>query len=74
MKVRFIQVGAGKKTWEAELRGLSYRELFNAVKKAHALGSRGIDFDYDDENRRGTIWVGGMRCVGAFEVLDAEAA
>lgn len=69
MKVRFSEVGRDKRSWESELADLSYGELLRAVKKAGALGSRGIDFDFNDETQRGLIWVGGFRPVGAFEVL-----
>lgn len=64
MKVRFINVGKDKKSWEAETDGeLSYNWLYGQVKKHSALFSSGIDF-YED----GSI-TAGFRTVGRFEVI-----
>lgn len=61
MKVRFIEVGRNKKSWEAEYDGeLNYNWLYMQAKKA--LMSSDIDFSDD-----GKIYAG-FRNVGRFEV------
>jgi hypothetical protein len=70
MKVQFSQVGRGKKSWEADLPDLNHQTLYGAVKKAGALGSRGIDFQWDTEEQVGMIYVGGFTCVGLYTVPD----
>jgi len=60
-KVRFIEVGRNKMSWEAECKGEpTYNWLHKQVKKV--LGSRGIDFSND-----GQIYAG-LRPVGRFEI------
>lgn len=63
MKVKFIDVGRNKKSWEAECDGeLNYNWLYSQAKKA--LMSSDIDFSDD-----GTIFAG-FRSVGKFEVVE----
>lgn len=62
MRIRFVDVGRDKMTWEAECRELTHIWLLKQVLAKRALISRDIEFDDD-----GNIWVGGVRCVGRFE-------
>lgn len=72
MKVQFQNVGHSKKTWDAEILNLEHGSLFRAVKKAGALGSNGIEFEYDDVANQGDIYVGGFRHVGTFAVVREQ--
>lgn len=70
MIVRFEEVGPAKLTWETHLASLLYTCLYREIKRRHALGSRGIEFYFDQETQTGEIFVGGFRKVGKFKVLD----
>ena len=70
MTVRFEEVGPAKLTWETHLPSLLYTCLYREIKRKHALGSRGIEFYFDQETQSGEIFVGGFRKVGTFRVLD----
>ncbi|MGE5631350.1 MAG: hypothetical protein ACM3TR_09675 [Caulobacteraceae bacterium] len=62
MKVKFIEVGRSKKTWETECEGeLTYEWLYSQAKKA--LFSSNIDFTDD-----GKIYAG-FHNVGRFEIV-----
>ena len=64
--IQFTDVGAGKKSWTADLpRPLTHHSLFKSVKANHALGSLDIDFA---EN--GAIYVGMCRRVGSWSVVS----
>lgn len=64
MRVKFIDVGRDKKSWEAETDGeLTYSWLFGQVKKRGSLLSSGIDF-YED----GSI-TSVFRTVGRYEII-----
>ena len=67
VEVKFENVGRDKKSWTSNLSEFTYSSLFRAVKKQRALGSRGLDFDYDSETNKGVIYAG-MRDVGTFTV------
>lgn len=69
--VEFQSVGRAKRTWTTILPELSEVALYRAVKQRGALGSREIDFDYNEDEKRGLIVVGGFRVVGAFKVTEA---
>ncbi len=63
MKVKFIDVGRNKKSWEAECKGqLTFDWLYSQAKKA--LMSSDIDFTDD-----GSI-LAGFRTVGRFEIVE----
>ena len=69
MKVRFIEVGREKKSWEAECRGeLTYDFLIGEVRKNNALYSSDVGF-YEDGAIRA-----GFRTVGRFEIIQEEGA
>jgi hypothetical protein len=70
MTVQFSNVGRGQKSWAVEMPHLDYSALYRAVKKAGALGSRDVDFEWDSETQTGAIFVGGFRQVGSFTVSD----
>ena len=69
MTVRFEEVGPAKLTWETHLPSLLYTCLYREIKRRHALGSRGIEFCFDQETQSGEIF-SGLRKVGRFKVLD----
>lgn len=69
MKVTFKNLGRDSRSFSVEMKKLTYDNLYKEVKGC--LASKLIDFDYNDETRKGTVWVGGFRCVGEFEV-EAE--
>lgn len=71
-RVKFSDVGAGRATWEADVKSISNGTLLREVKRRHALASRFVDFEVDDDDwpPRGDIVVGGMRAVGRWEVIE----
>lgn len=70
VKVKFLEVGLFKDSWDAGLTELSFEELEKAVKTRGALMSNDIEFTYDEETSEGIIFVGGFRAVGTFQVFD----
>ena len=64
MKVKFIDVGRDKKTWEAECDTLTYDWMYSQVKKA--LMSNNIEFGED-----GKIYAG-FRAVGRFGIIEED--
>ena len=70
MKVTFKNLGRRNTRFSVEMKKLTYNNLYKAVKGC--LMSRGTDFDYNDETRKGSVWVGGFRCVGEFEVEEKQ--
>lgn len=49
-------------------------EILRAVRRMKALGSRGIDVEWNAEENIGVIYVGGLRAVGYVRRLDTPAA
>ena len=45
-------------------------EILRAVKRMKALGSRGVDVEWNAEENIGVIYVGGFRAVGYVRRLD----
>jgi hypothetical protein len=79
MNIEFRNVGRGKRTWTAEISeegGEHYicERLLREIKKSKALGSRGIDIQYDPGTWDGEILVGGFRPVGTFRVASSANA
>ncbi len=72
MKVRFSNVGRGKKSWVSTLPSLHYDHLYAAVKHGGGLMSNDIDFDIDEDAGTGKVFAG-MRPVGSF-TYEADAA
>lgn len=68
MKVRFLNVGRYKKTWEATISHLGYNTITRQMRNNKALRSQDISWEYSEEQRSGVIYAGG-RAVGTFEVL-----
>jgi hypothetical protein len=70
--VKFIDVGRGKKSWEAEIPvGRFHTAMRASIKKQKALGSNGIEIEFDEGTGTGDIYVGGFRKVGHFEVVKS---
>jgi len=67
MKIEWIEVGAQKKSWSEELPNIQETTLYRAVKRGNALGSRCIDFYWDNEKQEGMIVVGNVRPAGRFK-------
>ena len=65
LKVKFIDVGRYKRTWEAACKGeITHSWLYKQVKKNATIMSKGIDF-----TESGAILVGGVRVVGRYEIV-----
>lgn len=62
MKVKFIDVGRNKRSWDADLKPID-TEIVRHIKKAGVLMSRDIEVDLES----GAIFAG-MRLVGRFEL------
>ena len=67
MKVAFKNLGRNNSNFVADIKELSYDELYKAVK-GHLL-SREIEFNYNDETKKGVVIVGIVRVVGEFEII-----
>jgi len=67
MKILFGSVGREKQTWIAEMPMIDYPTLLREIRKHHALMSRDIMFDLDEQ----TI-TAGDRLVGTITLLDEE--
>lgn len=70
MIIKFENVGRDRKTWEQTIPSFDTQTLYKAVKKQGALGSLGIEFEYDPETNTGDIYAG-FRQVGTFSVVKA---
>ena len=71
-RVRFENVGASKRSWEAVIEEVDFDCLYREVKKRGGIMSRGIEFATDDDARTGSIFVGVFRCVGTFSWTKNE--
>lgn len=69
MKIKFIKVGRGKKTWTAEVAGFDQAYMEEAVHRSGALSSRNISFSDTDGNDEGTIFAG-LHSVGTFKIIE----
>lgn len=72
MRIRFVDVGRDRKTWEAELPGRRepIEEIYSAVVKAKVLKSRGVEVVANDDGVSGVILAGAHK-VGRFEVVGS---
>ena len=69
MKVKFLEVGRDKRTFEAKIASLSHENLERALRRAAAIRSRDVTFVRDDDSlARGWVVVGAGRVVGRWEV------
>lgn len=68
MVIHFENVGRDKKCWTAEVTSLSDRILVAQIRAHRALFSHEIEFLWYDDGKAGKIFVGGVRCVGSFQV------
>lgn len=70
MKVRFIEVGRDKKTFEAEIDSITEQNLERALHQGASIRSRSVSFLLDgDSVASGIVAVGDMqRPIGRWEV------
>jgi hypothetical protein len=78
--VKFRNVGREKRSWIATLKEDAISEHLPdaiATEAGCALASRGVEVLFDPRDKEedpllwtGTIYVGGFRAVGTFEVID----
>lgn len=71
-RIRFVEVGRQKQTWTATIaKPVCDTNIIRAIRaRRHALASREIYLDWNDEGTGGNILVGFGRIVGAFKTLD----
>jgi len=68
-RAEFRDVGRGKRSWGADFkRRPTEVMLIGAIRKKRALGSRGIDFDWD--GLKAGIYVGMIRHVGTVTLNE----
>lgn len=72
MKIQFIEVGANKMSWVATIPKINYDSLYAAVESSGALQSQWIDFSYSEKENLGDIYVGQIRHVGTFKVVQEQ--
>lgn len=70
MKIQFINVGADSMSWTANIPKLDHDSLYAAVKSRGALNSQVIDFSYIESANIGEVYVGRIRKVGTFNVVQ----
>ena len=70
--VAFESVGAGKVSWKATAKELTYKWLYKEVKSIGMVMSRDLDFPYDEETNTGAV-VAGFRIIGKFHVVKDAA-
>jgi hypothetical protein len=68
--VEFLRVGCDTKSWSATVPSLSDASLIRAIKANHALASKSIEFDWEEDGKTAGILVGGSRLVGIVRVLN----
>lgn len=69
MKVRFIEVGRDKATFETELPSVTERALTKALRSGARIASRGIEFGLDEDSLASGPVIAGMRIIGRWEVV-----
>ncbi len=72
MQIQFINVGANKMSWTANIPKLDHDSLYAEVKSSGALYSQCIDFTYSEKDNLGDIFVGQIREVGTFKVVQEQ--
>lgn len=72
VSVKFIEVGRNRQSWTATMKTVTMNAIVRQVKQHASILSREIEVNFDQETRKGTLWVGGFRKVGDFEVLVEE--
>ena len=63
-RIRFIEVGRNKLTWEEDLKNIDESSLVRAIQRKGALMSQDISVEGSD------IIVGGLRTVGRTELVS----
>ena len=74
MKIKFIDVGRNKATWEAEceaekIEDLEYGWLYSQVKKRAMLMSEEIEFLLNQEDLTNGIITAGFHTIGKFAIV-----
>ena len=76
MKIKFIEVGRNKMTWESEcpansVEELEYDWLYSHVKQKVFVMSNDLEFWLNDDMTSGSI-TAGFRMIGEFQILKGE--
>ena len=77
MKVKFIDVGSYKKTWEsnfpaANFDDIDYSWLYSQVKKHGFIMSKEIDFIMLNGSERDGFITAGFHTIGRFELREDD--
>jgi len=67
--VNFKNVGRNKKKWKAKLKKLSYKEMYDEVRKNGQVMSRDLEFQYNENSNKAGKIIAGFRKIGEFEVV-----
>jgi hypothetical protein len=68
--VEFKEVGRGKVSWEELLPAPDEALILRSIRNKKALMSHGVDVEISEDGKCGTIFVGGFRTVGKFEIVQ----
>lgn len=68
--IKFSNVGRYLRSWETKMEPVTPEKIINQVKSVGGLLSRGVEVDFNEDAKSGTIWVGGVRPVGNFEIVE----
>lgn len=72
MKLKFVDVGRNKKSWEVEVPDspdhMTNSAIAKSIRKSHSLASRDLEWEIDLDAGVGAVFAG-MRRVGSIEVL-----
>lgn len=74
MKIKFIEVGRMKRTWESECPAknvdeLDYNWMYSQVKKNGLVMSSDLDFFVNEDGKSGTI-TAGFYTIGKFQIVS----
>lgn len=74
VKAKFLNVGRGKRTWEAELKPDAV-DILREIRKNGGLMSSDIEIHYEEDTNKGDVFAG-FRTVGSFtlEPIAEKAA
>ena len=68
--VKFNNIGRYLKTWTCNMREVNEKNIIKQVKANGQVLSRIVLVDFSEDKKSGTIWVGDMRPIGTFEIVE----